>query len=1450
MRSHSYGYGEALRGCTALTSARRFPRPAPLLLSAAFLALCGLAAPAAAQPIWIGPGTDYNTAANWSTATVPGLGGFIFQNTGPTSLSTSASSTFRGILYDTGAPTYTITTTGIVTLEGNVVNNSGVEQVIVIPAGQVMSVQATSATGTNVTYQIDGGMILRNSTVGGESNFIVNGQLVIQGSARTFTMGALSGGANVGLDTVSDVRLVIGGLNTVETYSGVLRQNQTGLLTLEKVGNGLLTLTGTNTYTGGTTITAGSLQVGNGGAGGRLGTGAVVNNAALTFNTTSAQSVADVISGTGTLRQYGSGVLTLGGANTYAGGTTITAGTIALNDLGGLGTGGVTLDGGTLRGNVTGTLANDIAVATTGLGTISAATGQTVTLTGQFSLAEAAVIVFGSLANTGTLIAQFSGIGVTNPPGSLRIAGGTLVSGNGSIAQLSERITTTTIDAGATLDLDGNTPSSSFAINDLRGAGRLTNTGVTYVRAGNFSGEIAGTAQLEKIGADTLILTGANSYTGGTTITAGTLQLGNGGTTGALGGGAVVNNSALVFNRSNALAVGEVISGTGTLTQNGSGVLTLTGANTYSGDTTIAAGTLQVGNGGTTGTLGGGAVVNNAALAFARSDAVTVANAISGTGTLAQNGSGVLTLTGANSYAGGTSINAGTVEINAGGALGTGTVTFGGGALRAAGTDTLGNFITLNTGVSASITAAAGETLTLTGAQSLAGANTLIFGSATDTGIIRYRPTSVTAASLAEFRVAGGTLRVGNTMPVAGTTRIEAGATLDFSERSGTPAQIANLQGSGDLANPNTTELLAGNFAGRITGTGGIDKIGPGTLILTGANTYSGGTTIQTGTVQLGNGGTTGTLGSGAVVNDGALVFNRSDAVTLGNLISGSGTLTLAGAGNLILTGTNTYTGATLVQAGRLSVNGSIAASSGVTVETGGTLGGTGSLPGVAVLAGGAIAPGNSIGTLSVIGDLALAPGSTTQIEVQGPLSDRINVSGTATLGGTLQVVALGGSYSFNAPYTLIQAGAVAGSFAALDTQGSFGAGVTSTVNTTATEAQLVLTPAMLVPIITDPPAPPPPPATPGVPVPILGQGTPNQIAVAAGFDRAVTEGADVSAFFPLYNLPAAQLPRGLDQVSGQVHAVAAGLHAQGAGQFLSAILDPTRDAEAPGDGAEGSTPRYAVWATALAGNQRMEAGGNASNSVSSTSGGVAAGADVRLSAQVVAGFALAATGATARLSDGLGRAEGTQLQGAVYGTGQFGPLRLAAALAYGAMELSTEREVPFLGAGDLRSDVTSQGVSTRLEAGWRVADVLPGVALTPGLAFQGSWYTLPSYTERGTGGQGAASLAVAGQTQGQSRLEMTVRADTSLGPALSGFARAGWAAYLQRDAGMSAQFIGLPQAGFTVSGPRPDAHAALLSGGVDWRLSPSTTVTARVDAELSGHSHAVNGTARIRYAF
>src|SRR5271166_2880097 len=246
--------------------------------------------------------------------------------------------------------------------------------------------------------------------------------------------------------------------------------------------------------------------------------------------------------------------------------------------------------------------------------------------------ASAVTEVTGAISGTGQLTKTGSGalvlIGTNTYSGGTTISAGTLQIGNG----------------GTSGSIVGNVADNGTLAFDRSDA-------VT------FSGVISGTGSLVQLGSGTLVLTGNNTYTGGTTISAGTLQIGNGGTTGSITGN-VTDNGTLAFDRSDAVTFAGAISGTGSLAQLGSGTLTLTGNNTYTGSTTISAGTLQVGNGGTSGSISG-PVTDNSTLAFDRSDAVTFSGAISGTGSLVQLGSNTLTLTGNSTYTGGTTVSAG-----------------------------------------------------------------------------------------------------------------------------------------------------------------------------------------------------------------------------------------------------------------------------------------------------------------------------------------------------------------------------------------------------------------------------------------------------------------------------------------------------------------------------------------------------------------------------------------------------------------------------------------------------------------------------------------------------------------------------------------------------------------------------------------------------------------------
>jgi fibronectin-binding autotransporter adhesin len=588
----------------------------------------------------------------------------------------------------------------------------------------------------------------------------------------------------------------------------------------------------------------------------------------------------------------GIGTLTMTGGSVKVGGmlTTGPYGTINLNRFGTLqiGLGGTTgvLLGGTGSFDNNGTLAFNRSDASTFSGVISgsgALTKQgagTLTLSGNNSYTGGTTISDGVLA-----LGSADAVGTS---GTISFGGGTLQYSGINTTDYSSRFSTA---ASQAYEIDTNSQNVTLG-------SPLSSSGGT----------------LTKFGAGTLTLLGDNSYTGGTTISEGTLQVGVGGTTGSLAGN-VINSSALIFSRSDASTYSGDISGAGSLTKQGAGTLTLSGNNSYTGGTTISDGTLQVGAGGTTGSIAG-SVLNSAALVFNRSDASAYSGSISGSGALTKQGSGTLTLSGINFYTGGTMISDGVLALGSAFAVGSsGTISFGGGTLQ-------------------------------------------------------YSASNMT----------------------------------DYSSRFSTAASQAYEI---DTNGQNVT------LASPLSSSGGtLTKFGAGTLTLSGSNSYTGGTTISAGTLQVGAGGTTGSI-AGSVVNDAFLVFNRSNASTYSGVISGTGTIQNGGTGTTTLTGQTSFTNGLAATAGRLivgstaSVNGfstagSLAAASGATLELKSK--GLAYVNGLATLTGGTIRAANGIslgaganvlGTGVISGRLAAVAGS--RVEASGgrlTLGDAASYSG------------------------------------------------------------------------------------------------------------------------------------------------------------------------------------------------------------------------------------------------------------------------------------------------------------------------------------------------------------------------------------------------------------------------------------------------------------------------
>ncbi|EAT6024489.1 fibronectin-binding autotransporter adhesin ShdA [Salmonella enterica] len=750
-----------------------------------------------------------------------------------------------------------------------------------VDAGDTFTVTSeldeTAATsnwdGKTLFKEGDGTLILSN-TANDYGNTNINGGTLSANDAAALGSGDVAIAENAKL----------------ELSQGTLDNNVTGEGQIVKSGSDELIVTGDNNYSGGTTISDGTLIADHADS---LGTGAVANSGVLQVGE---GELENTLSGSGSLMKTGTGELTLSGDNSYSGGTTITDGTLTADHADSLGTGAVANSGVLQVGE--GELEN--------------------TLSGS-----------GSLVKTGT--------------GELTLNGDNDYSGG------------TTIDDGVLIADNA----------DSLGTGAVANSGVLQVGEGELENTLSGSGSLVKTGTGELTLSGDNSYSGGTTITDGTLTADH---ADSLGSGDIDNSGVLQVGEGE---LENTLSGSGSLVKTGTGELTLSGDNTYSGGTTITGGTLTADHADS---LGTGAIANSGVLQVGEGE---LENTLSGSGSLVKTGTGELTLSGDNSYSGGTTISDGTLiaaNVNA----------LGGGNIDNSGTlmlDAEGEFNLAN------VTTQSGAT------TELAKGTTLNVDSLTQqadsTLNIDLSKTNGESAITADSVTLGGTLNIsgiGNVTdswtPEAYTYTLidsDSAITTDFNDltvagMNSEDVDFLTIDGKVDEADSTNYDLTASlswyadrdnastdahgtftlsdpdgsfNVAAKLTDVDdaldpgstwdgkSLTKEGAGTLILSGDNDYSGGTTINEGTLVAAS---TTALGTGLVDNNATLVLDAD-----GEVSAAGGITTHSGATTQLALGTSLDLGdSALIQEDGSTLNVELNSDSVQPLITGGsaTLGG------------------------------------------------------------------------------------------------------------------------------------------------------------------------------------------------------------------------------------------------------------------------------------------------------------------------------------------------------------------------------------------------------------------------------------------------------------------------------------------------------------------------------
>ncbi len=689
--------------------------------------------------------------------------------------------------------------------------------------------------GSKLTKQGDGTLILSN-TGNDYGDTVIDGGILAAKDAASLGTGDVTIAENA----------------TLALSQGTLDNNVTGEGQIVKSGSDELIVTGDNNYSGGTTISGGTLSAKDAAS---LGSGDVdiAENAKLAL---SQGTLDNNVTGGGQIVKSGSDELIMTGANDYSGGTTISGGTLSAKDAASLGSGDVDIDENAKLALSQGTLDNNV----TGGGQIVKSGSDELIMTG---------------AND--------------------YSGGTTISGGTLSAKDAASLGSGDVDIAENAKLE--------------------------LSQGTLDNNVTGGGQIVKSGSDELIVTGDNNYSGGTTITGGTLTADH---ADSLGTGAIANNGVLQVGEGE---LKNTLSGTGSLVKTGTGELTLSGDNTYSGGTTISDGTLIADHADS---LGSGDIDNSGVLKVGEGE---LKNTLSGSGSLVKTGTGELTLSGDNkTYSGDTTIadgtliaanvnalgsgnidNSGTLMLDANGAFKLANITTHSGATTAlaAGSTLYASQLTQENGSTLSIDlgAATDDAMITADSVTLGGTlNVTGIGSVTDSWTPEaYTYTlidsdSAITSDFDDLTIAGMNredvdfLTIDGKVDEADNTHYDLTASLSwYADRDNA---TTDAHGTFTLSDPDGGFNVAATLTdvddtldpGSRWDGKSLTKEGAGTLILSGDNDYSGGTTINEGTLVAAS---TTALGTGLVDNNATLVLDVDGEVSaVGGITTHSGATT------------------------------------------------------------------------------------------------------------------------------------------------------------------------------------------------------------------------------------------------------------------------------------------------------------------------------------------------------------------------------------------------------------------------------------------------------------------------------------------------------------------------------------------------------------------------------